>query len=58
MKTLTYIKIGIGVAAAAAVIAGILWVKGLTKNDYIDSFHGSGADDGRNLLDGGRDGGN
>lgn len=36
MKTLTYIKIGIGVAAAAAVIAGILWVKGLTKNDYID----------------------
>ena len=36
MKVLTYIKIGIGIVLVGLIIAGFLWLRGLTKDDYID----------------------
>lgn len=36
MKTLTYIKIGIGAAIAVLLIAGFFWLKGVAKDNYID----------------------
>lgn len=36
MKIGTYIKIGTCVVIVGAIIAGVLWFKGLTKGDYID----------------------
>ena len=36
MKVLTYIKIGIGIVLVGLIIAGFLWLLGLTKDDYID----------------------
>ena len=36
MKILTYIKIGIGAAIVVLLIAGFFWLRGETKNSYID----------------------
>ena len=36
MKIWTYIKIGIGVIIVGLIIAGFLWLRGVTKGDYID----------------------
>ena len=36
MKVLTYFKIGIGIVLVGLIIAGFLWLRGLTKDDYID----------------------
>ena len=36
MKILTYIKIGVGLVIVALLIAGFFWLRGATKNNYID----------------------
>ena len=36
MKILTYIKIGVGLVIVALFIAGFFWLRGATKNNYID----------------------
>jgi hypothetical protein len=36
MKILTYIKIGVGLVIVVLLIAGFFWLRGATKNNYID----------------------
>ena len=36
MKILTYIKIGIAVVVVILLVAGFLWLRSLTKEDYVD----------------------
>ena len=36
MKILTYTKIGVGLVIVALLIAGFFWLRGATKNNYID----------------------
>jgi len=36
MKILTYIKIGVGLVIVALLIAGFFWLRGATKNNYIN----------------------
>lgn len=36
MKILTYIKIGVGLVIVALLIAGFFWLRGASKNNYID----------------------
>lgn len=36
MKILTYIKIGVGLVIVALLIAGFFWLRGATRNNYIN----------------------
>jgi hypothetical protein len=36
MKILTYIKIGVGLVIVVLLIAGFFWLRGASKNNYID----------------------